>query len=72
MLFLSSLGSSVPIFVQYPYKKFSNYVTIDDLSKKPWEMKLGNYFGEGNAKMIIDKQNKKLQFYINNKLIETY
>ena len=72
MLFLSSLGSSVPIFVQYPYKKFSNYLTIDDLSKKPWEVRLGNYFGEDETKMIIDKENKKLEFHINNKLIETY
>jgi len=72
MLFLSSLGSAVPIFIQSPYKKYSNYVTIDDLSNKQWEMNLGDYFGEGRATMIIDKKNKKLQFYINNKLVETY
>ena len=72
MLFLSSLGSAVPIFIQSPYKKFSNYITIDDLSNKKWELKLGNYFGKGKTKIIIDKENKKIKFYINNKLIETY
>jgi len=35
-------------------------------------MKLGDYFGEYRTKMIIDKKNKKLQFYISDKLVETY
>jgi hypothetical protein len=61
MLFLSSLGSSVPVFLQYP-----------KTPKIPWEVKLGEYFGKGDTTMIIDIQNKKLEFFINNKLIETY
>ena len=61
MLFLSTLGSSVPIFVQYP--KTPNPLL---------EFKLGDYFGEGDTTMIVDMQTKKLKFYIDNKLIETY
>jgi hypothetical protein len=63
--FLAETNSYVPIFVQYP--KMNNV----PLTEK-WEVKLGEYFGNGKSKMVIDMQNKNIEYYNNNKLIETY